>query len=591
MKYSISKDLSDFKEKLQPVSYDLYCNILRQLCLDHQDQPYSQDLLRFIANRDVKNMVDLADSLSAQKHADATQHFVANQLSMMILKYPHPGVENIFRPQDVAFKKFISSEHYCKRINQRLRAWRRREASTRPFNIQIDKMRSFIQYVIGHEPSLSQIWSHCNFGPGASIGVHGNATNFARKLLADKWSVTPSAFHYAYAALTFNAQTRELLAPGHYGFSSGIPGQELKRFEALVDIVKHNKITFVPKTVKTLRSIAVEPLLNGFLQKGTDTVLRGCLRRIGIDLSDQEPNRQMARQGSLGGGNAFSTIDLSSASDSISIELCKEVLPVEWYAFLNAIRSKEFESSLGRKTYEKFCSMGNGFCFPLETLLFTAACHAVGCTRPGVSYRVYGDDIIVPAKFFEPLLDLLSFLGFKVNAKKTFNTGPFRESCGADWFDGEDVRPYILDFPLDSLESLNKFLNLTRRSSRTENFFKGIRSKVLRRIPLRLQFWRPFKGNPDSGIDSTGDEHLLCRSCKWSKRLFTWRWKELSILPVRDNGWRRGRESDDTALLYAALSGSASAMPFTMRNITRTNVRFVSHGGATSTWLPQPVYR
>jgi hypothetical protein len=41
---------------------------------------------------------------------------------------------------------------------------------------------------------------------------------------------------------------------------------------------------------------------------------------------------------------------------------------------------------------------------------------------------------------YRRLNHFLSILGFKVNADKSFNEGPFRESCGHDYFKGSNVR-------------------------------------------------------------------------------------------------------------------------------------------------------
>lgn len=523
-------------------------------------------------------------------YEDATEHFVANQFSLLIKKYPFDAGLHKNDPEKNAYKKFVHSEHKCKRMNQLFRAARRRTGRAVPFYSDFSRMRNFISYIIGEEPSLSEVWSKCGFGPGASLGVHGNATNVARKLLATDWSVSSGAYEYAFAAIMSHAQFREFVVPEHGGFSSGRSNLEPERafYKARTRMVVHNNITFVPKTAKTYRSIAVEPLLNGYVQKGIDESLRLRLKRIGLDLSDQEPNRQMAREGSFDDEDAFCTIDLSAASDSISTELCRELLPYEWFYLLDSTRSRNYSYGGVVKPFHKFCSMGNGFCFPLQTLLFAAACHAVGAGRPGIDFRVYGDDIIVRKQYFEPVMAVLRHMGFSANRDKTFNQGLFRESCGADWFGGEDVRPFTLDYALDSIQSVYKFLNLTQRSPRTAMFFEGIRPFVLRMMPESLRFFRPYKGNADSGIDSLGDEFLSSPHCSYSRTRQRWSWKEIQTSPVHDKLWAEDAGKHGSAVLvFGALSGSASTGPFSLRNITHTKVRVISHSGATSQWLPR----
>lgn len=101
-------------------------------------------------------------------------------------------------------------------------------------------------------------------------------------------------------------------------------------------------------------------------------------------------------------------------------------------------------------TLNMISTMGNGYTFPLETLLFAAVVSAAAKVssvpllyphgnRLG-NFAVFGDDIIVPPEMVRNVLHLLSLLGFKTNEQKTFVEGPFRESCGRDFYSGHDVR-------------------------------------------------------------------------------------------------------------------------------------------------------
>jgi hypothetical protein len=524
----------------------------------------------------ISEIVDWADSLVEQKYSTATQHFVANQLAAIIRKYPFPQSLNPFDPEKTAREKFLDSEASCRLMNEKFRDFDQQNGH--PLISVIHSMRSFINYAIGGFPDYESVWSHCDFGPGASLGVHGNATNVARKLAA-RWSVTPEARQYAISALKYNYQIFEGFSPLRKGdYFCVDPGLVEERFLEKMEYVNYNKIAFVPKTVKTHRSIAVEPLLNGFVQKGIDGSLRARLKRIGIDLSDQSANARFARRGSLSNAvDPFVTIDLSSASDSISIELCRMLLPPDWFDLLDRTRSKAFLHNGNVTKYEKFCSMGNGFCFPLETLIFAAACAAVGCGRAGVDFLVYGDDIIVRQSRSQALLSLLGELGFAANPKKTLLEGPFRESCGADWFDGEDVRPFTLDYELDSVQNIFKFLNLTRRNERTILFFAGIRDFVISLLPSNLRLSRPIEYGPvDGSYYAELDEFMHNPHAAFVREGCMWRWPELLVSPVNDR-WR-DLEYADLAYVYAAFRGSSSENPFTVRRKTRTTVRRVAYG-------------
>jgi hypothetical protein len=528
-----------------------------------------------IRNEDVRGLVELADSLSEQMYLTATEHLVANQFVSLIKKYPFPLRLNPYDPEKEAREKFEASEHACAERNQFFES---RFDYEPDLQYQFNSMRGFMTHVIGVEPDLPTLYSMCDFGPGASVGVHGDATNLARKLASD-WSVSPSAALYARSAICHNFHFLEtLLQEEGRTIVSLDPELIISKFWKRASLVPYNKIAFVPKTVKTFRSIAVEPLLNGFLQKGVDNFMRLRLRRIGIHLENQSINSNLAFEGSReDSDDSFVTIDLSSASDSISIGLVRNLVTPQWFEFLNSIRSKSFLDKGKIIPYTKFCSMGNGFCFPLETLLFTAACVAVGCGTACQDFHVYGDDIIVRKRYAEPLLKLLAVMGFAVNTRKTALSGPFRESCGTDWFNGEDVRPFILDFSLENSRAVTKFLNLSKRSARTTAFFDGIESFLKDLIPVNLRLVRPYKGPPDSAIEVELDEFMASPFAFRDRSLQCWGWFEYIDTPVPDIGWRVLR-SANIAHMMAALRGGTSEKPFVVRRKTRTTVRRVAHG-------------
>jgi hypothetical protein len=204
--------------------------------------------------------------------------------------------------------------------------------------------------------------------------------------------------------------------------------------------VERNAIALVPKNWKTFRTIAKEPVHSLPFQLSLDAFLKGKLRRWGVDLSSQSKNQEYARLGSIDG--SLATLDLEMASDTLSYNAVAWMIPTDWLAIFDAFRSSYFSAPWGDGSYAKYSSMGNGFTFTLETLIFTAACRAVGSRR----YAVYGDDIIVESHNATPVARLLSFLGFKVNEEKSFSNpeSRFRESCGGDYYKGQLITPFYL---------------------------------------------------------------------------------------------------------------------------------------------------
>lgn len=207
-----------------------------------------------------------------------------------------------------------------------------------------------------------------------------------------------------------------------------------------IEVKDYNEVAFVPKNAKTDRAIAVEPSINCYLQRGVGVLLRRALRRLGVDLiHGQDRNAAFAKRGSIDG--SFATIDLSSASDTVSRKLIPYLFPPEWESLLSLLRTPYYKLDGKIKPYHKWSSMGNGYTFELESLIFSACARAV--VGDG-QFCVYGDDIIVPTEAVEDLASLLDHLGFVLNSEKSFTTGPFRESCGRDYFLGVAVRGLYL---------------------------------------------------------------------------------------------------------------------------------------------------
>lgn len=218
------------------------------------------------------------------------------------------------------------------------------------------------------------------------------------------------------------------------------------------------RVALVPKTMKTPRVIAMEPVWMQFVQQGllrlfTDTLMDPRHRKLytGLWWKDQEPNRVLAHEGSKTG--SLATIDLSDASDRVSLSLV-EALMGDHKFLLRAVLACRSERSVlpdGREiNLKKFASMGSALCFPIESMVFYTICQ-VAARRLGLSsttIRVYGDDIIVASEVAQSVIGLLESFGLKVNTRKSFTTGLFRESCGADWFKGENVGVVKLRHPL-----------------------------------------------------------------------------------------------------------------------------------------------
>jgi hypothetical protein len=220
-----------------------------------------------------------------------------------------------------------------------------------------------------------------------------------------------------------------------------------------------NVVVTVPKNSKTDRVIAVEPGWNLWFQKGIGGMIRRRLLRCGCNLDYQTRNQNLAKDAVFKG---LSTIDFSSASDTIAREVVRLLVPHEWFRILDLFRCRRGKLPDGTITHwEKFSSMANGFTFELESMIFYAiglvVAEAESCETHDVS--VYGDDVILPFKAVPRFVELSELLGFSVNRQKSFFDGVFFESCGAHWFDGHDVKPFYLDQRVDTVPKCYGFHN------------------------------------------------------------------------------------------------------------------------------------
>jgi hypothetical protein len=217
------------------------------------------------------------------------------------------------------------------------------------------------------------------------------------------------------------------------------------------------KVISVPKTLKTPRIIAMEPTAMMFMQQGLNTLImdqvreNDTLRRL-MDTRHQEPNQLMAKRGSSHG--RLATLDLSEASDRVSNQLVREMLRdyPHLHGAVDACRSRKADvRGHGVIRLAKFASMGSALCFPFEAMVFTTLVFLgierelntlldpAKVTTLAGKVRVYGDDLIVPVDYVESIVHVLTHFGAKVNMSKSFWTGKFRESCGKEYYDGQDV--------------------------------------------------------------------------------------------------------------------------------------------------------
>jgi hypothetical protein len=108
-------------------------------------------------------------------------------------------------------------------------------------------------------------------------------------------------------------------------------------------------------------------------------------------------------------------------------------------------------------------------------------------------------------------------------------------------------------------------------------------------LPRQFQFFRPFRGNADTGIDAFGDEHLTSPHCYYDRSKQLWVCKELRHTACTDKYINMPASRHSSVDMYALLSGASSLryqVAFTLRRKSRTTITRTGYSGATATWLP-----
>jgi len=360
------------------------------------------------------------------------------QLQALFSKDKSLKLENV-DPEFNGWEKFVAAEMACKSFNQMMVS--RHYGRPLPSGLEslLFEIRNIIRNILGDEPPMIEELV-TGFGPGANTTVK-RKTSVRRKL-----------------------NTPLCCSKESFPLASRLSRCEHLEFKRWFDIwgeieVTEGELSFVPKDATILRPTIIESTFNTYMQKGVGRWLRLKLKDYsGIDLQDsQDLHQALARLGSITG--LISTLDEVSASDMIACMLIFETFPPKWTDLLwslrtGSVRYKAPNDEVINLELEKFSSMGNGYTFELESLLFYAISVASIVLwgektsfpefRSRNDVRVYGDDIIVPTVNFSAVKRGIELCGFVVNNSKSFCTGHFRESCGGDFLFGNSIRPFYI---------------------------------------------------------------------------------------------------------------------------------------------------
>lgn len=273
-------------------------------------------------------------------------------------------------------------------------------------------------------------------------------------------------------------------------YFSGIDGLDAAMRSSRLDLEECAdplaRVVLVPKDSRGPRLISAEPREFMYIQQGLMKAMVGAMEsypnvKAQVSTIDQSRNRWLACFASETGSHA--SLDLKEASDRVSWWLVTKIFPEIWVECLGSCRSESTVLPTGVEIpLTKFAPMGSACCFPVEALCFWALANAAKktwsesrfkamfsrstlarkrCSLPGLvsldpaqaelnSVCVFGDDIIVPTHDVEVTIAVIEAVGLLVNRHKSYTQGPFRESCGGDYYRGIDVAPVRVKSRLDS---------------------------------------------------------------------------------------------------------------------------------------------
>jgi len=305
------------------------------------------------------------------------------------------------------------------------------------------------------------------------------------------------------------------------------------------------KLVCVPKDSRGPRLICVHPAEAVWVQQGHRLLIEHAIKhspltRSCISFDDQSKNGSLAYQSSI--DREFCTLDLSEASDSISRELVRTLFGSA-FKYLDCCRATHVQLLDGSTVpLRKMFPMGNASTFPVESLIFWA------CVRAGIrcyygvncsNIYVFGDDIIVPSRYYDGVIASLVRFGLKPNQGKCFYRGFFRESCGVDAYKGINVTPYRIrvrnDVTVSSLASLcdlAKRLRIAGFEDLSSFLYTRVRQRIKKVFGPRFCLW--LNNNPDAQGVYEFVQFDFCKLLKYGYLRFsknTHTWLAPSILP------------------------------------------------------------
>jgi hypothetical protein len=341
------------------------------------DTPRSLKAALLLKHGELEQLVRMKIHPSEYTSADS---FAVDYAVTSFLK-KNPDMPVYVDRKSAAIAGFELSEVRCRETNELIEAWMNGDL-TLPSSVAqvIHLAQRKISRLLSVQPSLFD--GPYSWGPGATYDLKRSRAYPDTKLVELPFTVTGGAWKHAAKLINSDLHWKEAIKVANPSYTGEI-----------FKIIPGGRYDTVSKTVLIDRSILVEPRLNTILQKRVGEQIRDLLKRVGVDLNDQSMNQTLA---GLARTLDLATLDLEAASDSISRKVVQLLLPPVWFELLDELRSPWYQKVDGSWVrLEKFSSMGNGFTFELESLIFWALASAASETLYRSTVGIYGDDVIV----------------------------------------------------------------------------------------------------------------------------------------------------------------------------------------------------
>ena len=371
--------------------------------------------------------------------------------------------------EDLTYEKFHKVNAHMAEVNERLKLClpsdQSRIQSSTPYMEKIHRRARALVHSVLRPFSVEEWFTECKNSVGSSIGVSYSDTSNEAKFTFPM-STTKRAKPYMDAYMLFDGNMNRAVK----AFNRDNPVKDMYEY------IEGSRATTVEKNETIRRFIAIEGSCNMFLQQGLMSMMYEDMKKFHLDVEFlPEQHKQKAKVASVSLHNA--TIDWSSASDCGSRVLYRWLLPPKWFSAVDKTRSTCTFIKGEKVDLNMFSTMGNAVTFPLETLVFWAYANAtiLSQTKTNALFpnwedlkqvSVFGDDCIVPSSIASEFIRVMTTVGFIINDDKSYyGTEQFRESCGGDYLQGVDVRPYCLKAPRSTkLSSLEPWLYIIANS-------------------------------------------------------------------------------------------------------------------------------